>query len=343
MAVVKGFMAVAALKKGATWGTPVACGAGDGIEILSENITGGSALIERRGLHGDSQMRVGAAGPETYTGTIEADVVYDDVYKPLAYVFGTNATSGTQAPYVHTMTVLDDAEGLFFTLAIKADALEVHEYESVKVNGFTLNAAPGSPATITFDLIPNDLNINTVSGSNSLTSMTNVTFAADRERALFSQLAVRVKAASTATGLTASDAVCLEGLSLSMTRNLQGKLTTCDGLNISEPQPTDYIGVSGSFTVPYHNATATAFHAYALAKTELMADVVFTGAVGSKKLEFFLSGVQLDGKPSVTGPGAGNVTFNFTCHAVAAANSNFPSVDAIGCKASVTSGTSPLA
>lgn len=343
MAVVKGFMAVAALKKGSTWGTAATCGAGDGIEILSEGITGGSALIERRGLTGDSQMRSGVAGPETYSGSITMDAVYEDIGHAFGLVFGTASTSGTQAPYTHTFTVLDDLEGIFGTLAIKADTLEVHEYESVKFNGFELSAAPGAPASLRFDVIPNDLNMNTSSGNNTLTTMTNVTLSSDRERALFSQAVVSLKAASTATAITAADAVCLEGFTVNVARNLAGKITTCDGLNISEPQPNDFITVGGSFTVPYHNATATAFHAWSVAKTELMGSIVFTGASGGKTLTVYLSGVQLDGKPNISGPGASNVTFNFSAHAVAAANSNFPSTDAIAVKLLTAHSTNYLA
>jgi hypothetical protein len=343
MATVKGFQATAALKKGASWGTAATCGALSGIEILSEGITGGSALIERRGLQGNSQMRSGVAGPETYSGNISMDAVYEDVGLAFGLVFGTAATSGTQAPYTHTFTILDDLEGVFGTFAIKADTLEVHEYESVKFNGFELAAQPGAPATLRFDLIPNDLNFNTSTGSNTLTTMTNVTYAADRERALFSQAVVRMKAASTSTGLTSGDAVCLEGFSVSMTRNLSGKLTTCDGLNISEPQPNDFVTVSGSFTVPYHNTASTNITAWALAKTELMADIVFTGAAAGKKLTVELSGVQIDGKPSISGPAAGNVSYNFTAHAVATANSNFAGTDAICVKLLTALATNYLA
>lgn len=340
MAVVKGFMAFAALKKGSAWGTAATCGAGNGVEILSESISGGSALIMRNELRGDSQRRAGVAGPETYSGSISMDVVYETIHVPLAFVFGTNSTAGTQAPYTHTMTVLDDVEGVYGTLAIKADALEVHEYPSVKFNGFDLSASAGEPAKITFNLIPNDLNLNTSSGNNTLTTMTNVTFPSDTERALFSQLTVRC-AASTTT-LTSGHAVALEGVSVSFSRSLQGKVTTGSGNVIAEPQPQDFVSVTGSFTVPYHDATAASFHAWAIAKTELHADIKFAGS-SSKEFNVYLSGIQLDGKPSVGGPGAANVTFNFTAHAIATAQTNFPSADACSVEVKNSQSTSPLA
>lgn len=341
MAVVKGFMATAALKKGSGWGTAATVGAGNGIEILTESISGSSALIENRHLRGDSQQRVGVAGPETYSGSIEMDAVYETVHVPLCFVFGTNSTSGTQSPYTHTITILDDLEGVYATLALKADTLEVHEYPSVKFNGFELSASSGEPVKIRFDLIPNDINLNTVSGNNTLTTMTNVTYASDVERVLFSQAVVRV--IDSTTTLTSGHAVSLEAFMVNMSRNLQGKITTTFPNSIAEPQPGDFIKVGGSFTVPYHNATAQSFHAWAIAKTALHADIIFTAASGSKTFNVYLSGIQLDGKPSVSGPGAANVTFNFTAHAIASAQTNFPSADAIGITVLNSQSTSPLA
>ena len=59
--------------------------------------------------------------------------------------------------------------------------------------------------------------------------------------------------------------------------------------------------------------------------------VEFTAASGGKKLTLWLNAVQFEGKPSLNGPGAGNVTYNFTAHAVATAPTGFPTngVDAL--------------
>ena len=331
MAVVKGFLSLAAMKKSTTWGTPVACGAGNGIEFLTESISGGPALIENNMLSGDSQRRAGTAGPKSYAGSIEGDLVFEEIGLPLALAMGTEATTGTAAPYTHTLKVLDDVEGLFATLALKADAVEVHEYPSVKVNGFEISAAPGEPAKVKLDLIASTLNRNTAAGTNTLTTMGSVTFPTDRERALFSQVKVQYNAQGGAALASPANDLAVEGVTVTFARNLQGKVTSALGLAIDEPQPTDFVSVTGSLVLPYWNAAALAIQALAESKAEQKVKVEFTAASGGKKLTLWLNAVQFEGKPSLNGPGAGNVTYNFTAHAVATAPTGFPTngVDAL--------------
>jgi hypothetical protein len=60
-------------------------------------------------------------------------------------------------------------------------------------------------------------------------------------------------------------------------------------------------------------------------------------------MTLFLSGLQFEGKPSISGPGASNVSYDFTCAAVSAANSDFPSTDALGVTIDNTRATALLA
>ena len=62
MARAKGFQGIVGRKKAATWGTAVAAGAGDGIEVTSCMIDGSTELIEDMQITGSVTQREAQAG-----------------------------------------------------------------------------------------------------------------------------------------------------------------------------------------------------------------------------------------------------------------------------------------
>ena len=109
------------LKKAATWGTAVACGANDGTLIISESL---SQKIEE--LLDDSAalafIQRTDQGKIDVAGNIEAYLRYEGLDVALALIMGTAGTpskESTTYAYSNSYVMADDLAGLFATIAIK--------------------------------------------------------------------------------------------------------------------------------------------------------------------------------------------------------------------------------
>src|SRR5262245_14925577 len=135
MATSKGFLTLAAAKKATTWGTPVAAGANDGIELKSESMSANVALIEDMQITGKASQRNGDAGNRIFSGDLATDARYEGLEVLLALLFGTAGAPSTvdTTAKLHKLKVNDTMEGLFATLAIKKSLPVVHEFSTAKV------------------------------------------------------------------------------------------------------------------------------------------------------------------------------------------------------------------
>src|SRR5438046_10223647 len=99
MTIAKGFLTICGVKKATTWNTPVAAGAGDGVEFSSESITGGADPIEDQAISGKSTQREQDAGPRTFAGDLVVPARYEGVEQVrLALAMATAGAPST----VHT-------------------------------------------------------------------------------------------------------------------------------------------------------------------------------------------------------------------------------------------------
>jgi hypothetical protein len=193
---------IAAVKKATTWDTAVACGALNGILILSEAIKGGPAYEPDESLQ--AWPKLGDLGAKKYEGDVTAAMRYRGLELFMALAMGTAgapAQQGATAAYLHTLQLATNTDGKFATLAFDKGQ-SVWEYAGAKVEGFTLKGQAGKPIELIVHLICSDLDRNVGAGTNNNTTMASVTIPDTQRRVHFRQATFRIN--SQATGALAS-------------------------------------------------------------------------------------------------------------------------------------------
>jgi len=104
MADGRGAKSTAAIIKATTWGTPVECGAGEGLLIDSSGIVGGKEVIPDRSLTGQVFGNAPVVGAEMHRGNINAALRYGaNCEKLLAGWMGVaGAPTQVEATYEYT-------------------------------------------------------------------------------------------------------------------------------------------------------------------------------------------------------------------------------------------------
>ena len=247
--------AKAAFKKAATWGTAVAVSAEDLFLFTSEKIT---RSIEN--LPDDSAGRPFTAdrdpGLVTCAGDLSAYLRYQGLEVLLAMAMGQAGTPSLEgessSAYRHQLRLAADTDGLFGTLAVYK-GVSVHEYPSCKVDGFTISGEAGQPLNITFNLICDDLNLNTTEGTNTAAAMAALTLPAPGNRILFRQGTFLLNDA-TAAALSDNDRIHPSRFSLTFKRGLEGDYLAGGNDRIAEPIGAGFPEVSLELEFPTYTS-----------------------------------------------------------------------------------------
>ena len=268
------------LKKAATWGTAVACGASDGVLILSESI---KQAIEE--LPDDS---LGAyfhhqtdKGKRNVSGNLEAYMRYEGIDLALALIMGTAGApsqQGLTAAYTNSYVMANEIYGLFATLAMLKKSNVVHEYPSIKLHGFTLSGEMYAPMKLTLNALPDKLVTDSV--TNTSATMANVTYPDKSNRIIMnSDTTFKINDKSGAA-VGDGDKVYPASFELNFNRPLEGDIVVgADG--IDEPIGTGFPEATLKFSFPKYNDENHAFFADWEAFTE-------------KKMEIYLKGILIE-------------------------------------------------
>ena len=165
----------AAIKKAATWGTALPCGANDGILILPASIKKDTSadVDDSLGLYFPQDGDLGAIKAE---GDLPLYLRYDACDQLLALVMGIAGAptqQETTTAYAYTIKPKPDIDGLFATYAQHMKNY-IMEIPSSKIAGFTLKGEAGKALTLTLKTIA----INKAYDSlvNTVTTFNNVTY-----------------------------------------------------------------------------------------------------------------------------------------------------------------------
>ena len=221
---ISGAEIIYGLKKASTWGSAVACGAGDGVLALpwSADPTNGLIVDDSLGQF----FGVNATPGQTKLDvTFPAYFRYNDklLLTALAAFFGTAgvpaAHAGGAASYDHTLQIARQTDGLFFTLAAKLGTGFVQEIPSWKIAKIELTFEVGQPVKIQFSGPGIDLVADSV--INTLTSFNNVTILERINRAYMGQCVFRMND-NTGAALQNSDKIAPSKAVLTLERKLTG-------------------------------------------------------------------------------------------------------------------------
>lgn len=243
----------AGFKKAAVWGTPVAVGAADLILITNESVR-----RSREHLPDDSAGQDFHAASDqgliTCGGDLGAYLRYQGLEVLLAMALGQAGAPDAvgDGGHRHELRLTGDTEGLFGTLAVYK-GFSVHEYAGVKVDGFSLEGSAGQPVSVTFNLIADDLAVNTTAGVNTAAGLSALADPAPGNRVLFRQAAFFMNDADD-VALTSAHRIAPSRFSLSLRRNLSGDHLAGGDDAVAEPAPTGFPELSLSLEFPTYTS-----------------------------------------------------------------------------------------
>lgn len=355
MARSKGFQGICAVKKATTWGTAVAGGATDGVEVISLETPGNTELIEDMQITGNVTARESDAGTRTVDVTLKTALRYEGLERLIALTLGTAGAPTTvdTTGRRHAIKIANQIDGIFSTVAFELmKDTTIIEVPSVKWNAVTLRCAAGGRAEIEFKGIGDDWKDN--SAINTTTTIDTVTLPTNREYAVFGGAVVRANAQA-GGALAAGDVVYCSEIEVTIERAMDRIISTERGNKTSEPIESGFLKVSGTLTFPVYQSgtggnSAFAMEQMAATKKKIDIQLVSTTLAGSAT-EFYAHRLYLpmaqfgEGKPSLSGPGAINWALPFNSHHVGSAPTGFTAGYTGACTWEVTSQlvTDPLA
>lgn len=279
---IAGIEIKAAIKKTATWGTALACGANDGILILPTSIKKDMGIDVDDSL-GFFWSKDGSLGSIKVEGALPAYLRYDGLDLPIALFMGIAGAPTLHAAgaisYDYTYKWDTDTDGLFAVFA-KHMKNYIEEHSSIKITGMTIKGEIGKPIQISFDTI----SINRIHNSavNTTGTFANVTFSETANRVRFAESKFRINSQS-GIALADGDKIYPSSFELTAKRKLTGvydgqyKTTGVVQDLICEPENDGVPEISLKLTFPRH--TSTTYLAALLADTRQKMDITFTGGI----------------------------------------------------------------
>lgn len=274
-----------AIKKATTWGTAVACGAGDEILCLSGKANRDAPVVVDQS-RGTGFSKDGTAGEISSNSPFVFNLRYEGLTSLLAAMImgtaGAPAQQGVTAAYKHTLKWLADPYGLMICLA-QLVTNYIEEIPTAKVNKVTISGEVGAePLKIAVDLI--GINREVASAINTLATFASVTVpsGADKNAVMFSHLVFRMNDASGAA-LGSGDIIYPGKFAVTIDRKLKGEPTGQYRTTGANPQDlTDEATPEGNpeigLTLEFPTHTATTYMAALGADTRKKLDITATGA-----------------------------------------------------------------
>ncbi len=319
---ITGRQFVCGFKKAAAWHTPVACGAGDGLLILSDGIKAGIAQ-EPDDSAGQPWVTDIDTGETTTAGNIEAYMFYEGMDVLIASVMGTSQVPAlivsTQA-YSNTYDMATEIFGIFGTMAEKKLTDVIWEYPSVKVHGFKLSGEKNKPCKINFDMICDKLDRD--SSINTDVTMASVV-ATPGNRILMDKSTIFRMNDQDGIALASGDIIKPSSFELTVSRPMDSDSVAGED-GVAEPDDNGFPVVSLMLKFPRYNEENNAFFDSWEAGTPKKLDITFTGKLISDDQYYTFRLIFPHARvadPEAPLSGAGKIPFSMKldCYGAAAA------------------------
>lgn len=311
---------ICALKKAAAWHTPVACGADDGLLILSDGIKV-SVDQELDDSAGQPWITEADPGEMNVSGNQDAYMRYEGFDTALALIMGIagvpSQVDATTA-YSNSYKLSSKIDTLFATLAMKKLTNVIWEFPSVKLHGFKLSGEMNKPLKIILDLIADKLD--RASLINTAATMANVTMPDKKDRILMNKNAVFRLNDQADIALAAGDQIFPSSFELIFNRPMDAEATGGqDG--VDEPADNGFPTATLNLKFPRYNTANNAFFDDWEAYTSKKMDITFTG----KEIEtgqnymfrILLPHLKID-NPEAAMSGPGKIPFSMSCNLLGA-------------------------
>ncbi len=284
-----------AVKKAASWGTAVACVAGDGIQFLSGQAKR-DAPVELDNSRGQAFAVDGTPGAITCSGAYGLPLRYAGADVLIAMMMGIAGVPTQQAAttaYANTYKWAPDVYGKMVTIAKRmidnAGAGYIEEIPTAKVTGITITGEVGAkPLQVALEVAGTNREI--ASATNTIASFGSVTVPTEAmtNPVMFSHLAFRLRDVD-ATALSGTDLIYPSKFTLAIKRNLKGEYTgqyRTTGANpqdmIDEPTNENFPEIQLTLEFPTHTAATwmTALGNDARKKCDIVATAPGLAGVG---------------------------------------------------------------
>lgn len=304
---------VAALKLASTWKTAVACGANDGILILSESF---KQTIERNkdDSAGLAFIQRSDKGKISAGGGIEAYMRYEGWDLALALIMGGAGTPSLldSTAYSNSYTLANTLAGIFGTFAILKKSDIVWEAPSWKPNSFKLSGEFNAPLKLSMDGTPNLIDL--ASSTNTAASMASVSYPDKGNRIIWNSDAYFRINDQSGDALDSDDGIYPASFDLSFSRPQDIDYTT--GYDCDEPVDSDFPEPVLTLNFPRYNDANHAFFADWDAFTSKKMEIYFKGALieSTYYYEFKLTFPHLkvvDPEAAMSGPGKIPMSMSF--------------------------------
>lgn len=306
---------IVALKKATTWHTPVACGVGHGLLILSDGIKP-DIEPELDDSAGQAWIQDADAGLQTVNGPWEAYMRYEGFDLVLALLMGVAGAPtrvALTAAYANSYTLASKIDGLFATAAIKKLTSAIWELPSVKINEIKLSGVMNKPLKISFGLIGDKLDRG--SEVNTTTTMATVTVPDTKNRILMNKDSVFRMNDQSAVALGDADKIYPSAFELTFSRPMDTEAVAGqDG--IAEPADNGFPIATLMLKFPRYNAANNAFFSDWEAYTSKKFDMTFLGATieATNRYLFRVSAPHVKiGSPDAPLSGPGKIPMSMQC------------------------------
>lgn len=351
MSIGAGFSSKTAWKKEgnqSAYGTPIQCGAGDQIPLITESL---DRAIEKE-MDNVIRYKAGVGGSDVIgkgvTGSIQIEAVYRGIEAILTAALGFSGSPVTVADgvYKHTIKLAENlhteawaaGDGILAgsgylagdqkvrrgTLCIDK-SVSLWEFVSAIIQALTIRG-DAKGVRIELELIPKTLD--RASAINTTSAAWDIPGGADWLSILFPDMVMWIDDYSDSVALTTDDAVGISEFEIKLQNNLKIERDSLSGLYISEPRREGKRLVTGSFTFPRYESNA--FLANLDAQTRKMAMLKFTGSqIGAtgyyRTFWIWLPTLRFDKiEAAVSGPGLIPVKHTFTAELPPALPAGFP-------------------
>ena len=312
---------ICALRKADDWHTPVACGMGDGLLLLSDGIKA-TIASELDDSAGQPWINEADPGLKDVTGSPEGYLRYEGFDTILALICGISGVPfqivGTAA-YSNSYKLASNIDGFFGTLAmLKLDNV-VHEIPSAKIHGFKISGEMNKPLKISVDLIGDTLDRASV--VNTAGTMAGVTIPDKKNRILMNKDTVFRMNNQTAEALDDTHKLHPSSFELTFTRPMDAEPTAGqDG--VDEPADNGFPTATLSLKFPRYNAENNAVFDDWEAYTSKKISITFTGheieSGNHYMFRVLLPHLKID-NPEAAVSGAGKIPFSMSMNILGAA------------------------
>lgn len=279
MAAITGREIIVAIAKAATWRTPVALGAGNGILVTE---IGGDPQFDM--LKDDSlgQMYITHIdkGKTTVQGTLKGFMRYDGLDLPLGLVMGacgTPAQQGATIAYANDFTIADNNDGQFATMAVLKQTDKVWEWPSVKFYSITIEGEMNGVVTFSMEFMCNlcvwDSVVNTAGTMDTVTCPENGNRLILKDNVYF-----RMNDAS-GSALSSSNNIYPTKFKFAFKRPMPNVDYEIGQDGIAEPSQEGFPECTLELTFPRYDAVNHAYFEDWDEMTDKKIDIMFTGAL----------------------------------------------------------------